>query len=103
MLVDEARRIVHLVMHDNEQVLLRVVLCDVGVGEFLGFGHFVLYALRLWSNRKSGMWRSRNAEALVGSARREGGGVSGVIESGGEHEKHRIRRISGRCLPSRLI
>jgi hypothetical protein len=60
-------------VHDNEQVLLGVVLRDVGVGEFLGVGHFVMYALRLWSNRKSGVSRSRDAEALVGRARREGG------------------------------
>ena len=39
MLVDEARRIVHLVVDDNVQVLLGVVLRDVGVGEFL-VGHF---------------------------------------------------------------
>lgn len=38
VLIDEARRVVDLVMDNNVQVLLGVVLRDVGVGEFLG-GH----------------------------------------------------------------
>ena len=38
MLVDEARCVVDLVVHNNVEVLLGVVLRDVGVGEFL-VGH----------------------------------------------------------------
>jgi hypothetical protein len=38
VLIDEARTVVDLVVHNNVEILLRVVLRDVGVGEFL-VGH----------------------------------------------------------------
>ena len=38
MLINEARRVVDLVVDHNEEILLGVVLRDVGVGEFL-VGH----------------------------------------------------------------
>lgn len=39
MLVNEARRVVDLVVDDNEQVLLRVVVCHLGVS-VLHIRHF---------------------------------------------------------------
>jgi hypothetical protein len=36
MLVDKAGRIVDLLMNDHVQILLGVMLCDLGESEFLG-------------------------------------------------------------------
>lgn len=58
MLVDEAGCVVDLVVDDNVEVLLGVVLRDVGVGEFLvGHGSRCVCEEELAENAKVGCGR----------------------------------------------
>jgi hypothetical protein len=83
MLIDEARRIVHLVVHDNVQVLLGVVLRDVGVGEFL-VGHvdlcgYVFSGPKLLFKKAAGTPKSWW----------EGGGLGVEVRCGGAKVEYR--------------